>query len=415
MTYQPTFFKQLFHSSRRLLAERWLSLMPTTQIAITGSQGKTNTSSTLYQLLSSIAPVVRTDIDLDTVYNVPITALKTNPWIKYTIFELGIDRPGEMDRHLEIVNPKITVITGISPVHTDTQHLGSLDALIKEKRKLIEILSRDGFAVLNGDDKNTVAMAPFTKARVIMYGKNDNNDIQASKITVSLEGIQFDMYDKIKNVSFQIKSPLIGLHHIYTIMACFSVYRALGFTDFNRFQQIVSKLTPLKGRMSLEKGPMGTMLLDDSLRANPASTVSGLETLSEIYYKKGSKIAVLAEMGELAEPEAEHATLGKHIAGLKIDFVVTIGALHKYTVDHAIKNKFPEKNIYVADDVIDASTLLNKIIKKNDLLYLKGSFLRKVERIPMILNAEKVGCKILVCPFYHHCNDCKYKEIGFKK
>lgn len=205
MSYQPKGLKKLYHQTRRLLAKNWLQFCHPTQIAITGSQGKTNTSQTLAKILSQIDKTVVTDINLDTNFNVPITALKVTPWTKYVIFELGVDHIGEMEKHLEIVKPKIGVITGISPVHTDREHFGSLENLIKEKRKLIENLPDEkegGVAILNYDDENVRRMASFTKAKVIFYGsdkKNCHYYFDKNSVKVTLNGTTFKLFSTIFN------------------------------------------------------------------------------------------------------------------------------------------------------------------------------------------------------------------------
>jgi len=427
--------KKTFHSVRRFLANHWLSLQPAIQIAITGSQGKTNTTQLIYKVLSSKNPTTVTDINLDTIYNTPITALKVCPWTKYVIFELGVDKPGEMSRHLEIVKPKIAVITGISPVHTDKDHLGSLDNLILEKRKLIESLPKNGIAILNGDDSNVRKMAKHTKAQVIFYGLGENNDIQAKNIILSLEGLSFEIITGPVSISlppvltslravgtpaistpviFKLKTKLIGKHHAYNILAAYAVYRALGFQDNQSFQNIIESIKPLSGRMSLEDGPLGTRVLNDSLRANPASTASGLQTLSEIKYIQGRKIAVLAEMGELEKAKEEHQKIGQLVASLKINYLVAIGPLQKYAVSEAVKNGFTEENIFWVNNVDEAAKVLKKIVKKGDLIYLKGSLLRHVERVTLILSKKEVKCNVIVCHFYFHCLKCKYLKSGFK-
>lgn len=215
-------------------------------------------------------------------------------------------------------------------------------------------------------------------------------------------------------MSFMVELPLIGLHHVYNVAASFAAYLTLGFTDINQFKTILKSMKPLAGRMSMEKGPLDTLLLDDSLRANPASTVSGLLTLSEIDYKEGKKIAILAEMGELEHPGQEHKKIGEFLTKLKIDFVILIGPLHTNTFQAAVAGGFPKGNIFPAKTVIDAAEILKTYIQKNDLIYLKGSLLRKIRRIIMMLEGVKVGCNIVVCPFYHPCQKCKYLEHGYK-
>ena len=403
-SYQPTGIKKIFHDTRRFLAKTWISLMPGVQIGITGSHGKTNTTLVVAKLLSEFGQTVTTDINLDTVYNVPITALKVMPWTKYIVWELGIDQPGEMDYHLQIAKPTIGIVTGISPVHTDYDHLGSLENLIKEKRKLIEILPDDGFAILNADDENVKTMSQHTKAKIIFYGTNNDLNVYVDKKTVevSLDGTSFKLSDG--GESYEVTTGLIGVHHIYTLMAGYCLLKATqASTNFQKkFLDTATTLKPLRGRMSLEKGPLNTVLLNDSLRANPGSTKAGLETLEKIEYTNGRKIAVIGEMGELADPTHEHKKTGIELAKLKLDYVLCIGPLRKYTLQTAIENGFPKEKIGYAEDVFGAAEQLRKILKPHDLWYLKGSLLRNYKRIVQLLNGEDVCCNRVLCP-YEHC------------
>lgn len=393
MLYNPPFHKKLFHQSRRLLAKYWLLLQPAIQIAITGSQGKTNTTQLLARILTDFSSTVVTDVNLDTIYNVPITALKVRPWTKFAVFELGVDHPGEMDLHLQIVKPKLAIVTGISPVHTDEEHLQSLENLIKEKRKLIEALPQDGYAILNWDDENVRKMASHTKAKVLFYGSDKKNcDAWVENIRLSLQGTSFTLG---KNA---VSSFLIGRHHAYNIAAAFLVCEILGIST-EGFLNSLTKIKSLKGRMSVETGPMRTIILNDALRANPASTSSGLETLSQIEYKKGKKIAVLAEMGELQFPGVEHRKIGRLIGPLDIDYVIGIGPAQKYVIEEAEKSGKPKENLFWAKDVYEAAGFLKHILDEGDLIYLKGSLYRHVERVLHILEGKKPRADLILTTY----------------
>ncbi len=409
-TYKPKGLKKLFHQSRRFLAKNWLSLWNPLQIGITGSQGKTNTTQILAKIFAQFGPTVVTDTNLDTIYNIPITALKVRPWTKYLIWELGIDQPKEMSYHLQIAKPTVAIITGISPVHTDSKHLGSLKNLIKEKEKLIEQLPKDGTAILNYDDKNVRMMAKKTKAKVLFYGTDKIKcHLWADQIKTSLKGTSFNLHDKLISTNFNqfqpISTKLIGVHHIYTLMA---VYLALktgltpqkNLTDI--FTKTVAKIKPLKGRMSVENGPLGTIVLNDSLRANPESVRAGLETLAKINYQQGKKIAVLGVMGELQYPQKEHEKTAEQLIKYSPDLVICLGDWRKYTYKKALTLGFPKDKIFFAQDVFKTAKILKKIIKKGDLIYLKGSFLRNLKRILQILNNQPVCCHADICP-YEHC------------
>lgn len=429
MSYSPKGIKKIYHQTRRFLAKNWLRLCHPVQIAITGSQGKTNTTQTLYQVLKNIAPTIVTDINLDTNFNVPITALKVTPWTKFAVFELGVDHIGEMDKHLEIVKPHISVITGISPVHTDKEHFGSIENLIAEKRKLIEKLTPNDFAILNYDDENVRKMSSYTKAKIIFYGSDTNHcqfyyDKNSVKITLS--GTHFKLFSTNFNHFQSISTKLIGLHHSSNLTAVYAVLKTLFPKDKkidSIFKKTVFNLKPLRGRMNIEKGPMGTILLNDSLRANPKSTDEGIKTFYKINIDKNNfqlnychpefiseshknykpkKIAVLGVMGELYDPVTEHKKTAQTLIDFPPDIIIGVGNYRKYTIDELIKLGFPKEKALFAKDVFEAAEILKKIIHPCDFIYLKSSLLRNLWRIIKILKGEKICCHEEFCP-YSHC------------
>src|SRR3990167_10635627 len=403
--YHPTGTKQIYHQAKRTLAKIWLGFNNPIQIAITGSQGKTNTTKIAASILEKAGPTVSTDTNLDTTFNIPITAFKVRPWTKHVIWELGIDHLGEMSHHLEIVKPSISCITGISPVHTDVEHLGSFETLIQEKRKIIEVLPESGTAILNYDDEYVRQMDKYTKAKVIWYGTDPKHCdiwVDTRSIKINLTGTKFEI--NISNKKYPVHTGLIGTHHIYNLMAGYLIAKAAHPNHglINNFQIVANEMQPLKGRMNIEKGPLKTLLLNDSLRDNPASTNAGLETLFKLEYKKGRKIAVLGEMGELGDPVEEHKKTGREIAKFKPDFVVGIGPLRKYTLEIAILSGYPKEKTAYAANVLVAAEILKNVLKPDDLWYLKGSLLRNYKRIPQLLNEEKICCEAILCP-YSHC------------
>ena len=409
--YQPKGIKKIYHQTRRFLAKKWLNFWKPYQIAIGGSQGKTNTTQALAKVLSNFGHTVVTDINLDTIFNVPITALKVMPWTKFAVFELGVDHINEMNKHFEIVSPKIGIVTGISAVHTDNEHFKTLENLIKEERKLIEFLPKKedgGVAILNYDDKDVRSMAPFTKAKVIFYGfdkKNCQYYFDKDSVKVGLNGTQFKLFSSTLNDFQKVSTKLIGLHHAYNLTAVFAVLKTL-FPNSRKIDHIfittVSKIKPLRGRMNIEKGPMGTILLNDCLRASPKSTDEGLKTFYHINYKKGKKIAILGVMGELYDPIKEHKNTAKTLIKYPPDIVVGVGEYRKYTLDEAKNLGFPKEKLFFAKDVFEAADILKKIIKTGDFLYLKSSLLRNLWRIIKILNNQPVCCKQEFC-HYKHC------------
>lgn len=412
--------KAIFHKIRRVLAKAWLRFNPQiTQVAITGSFGKTNTTRAIFQVLKEKYKGVMTDLNLDTIYNLPITALRVRPWHQFAVFELGVDTPGEMPFHLKIVKPKIGVLTGVTPVHADKKHLGSLEGIIKEKGHLLEVLPKNGVAILNFDDENVRKMAmrvrPYQgldpikgltlkgEVKMIWYGTGKENcQLWSGKIKVSLKGLSFILNTPQGRV--KIKTKLLGKHHVYTCMAAAAVGLECGL-KLSEIAKGLNKLMPLKGRMNLEKGPKGTLFLNDALRANPASTIAGLEFLKEIREK--SKIAVLGEMGELGQYKIKsHQVIGEKAADCHLNYLICVGPLQRYTAKAAKEAGMDRSKVFWVKDVREAAKLLEKILKAGDLWYLKGSLLCHMERVILLLEGKKVNCQKLSCKNYQSCSSC---------
>ncbi|MDP3954854.1 MAG: UDP-N-acetylmuramoyl-tripeptide--D-alanyl-D-alanine ligase [bacterium] len=400
--------KQSFHRLRRLLAKKWLRINSgVTVIGVTGSYGKTNTSRAIATVLSEKFPTLQTDLNLDTVYNLPITLLRLRPGHKFLVLEMGVDHPGDMSSYLDLVKPAIAVLTGISPVHSDEEHLGSLDGIISEKGKLLEALSADGWAILNGDDENVRKMASKTHAKIIWYGLNLRNkeklDVWAKVIKVDFSGTSFTLHfgdDKI-----DAKIGLIGRHFIQAALVASIIGQQFGLSE-EEIVRGLAKVNSLPGRLSFEKGPRGTKLLDDHLRANPASTTAGLETLADLP-AEGKKIAIMGEMGELGKySKEEHRKIGGLVAKLGIDYLVGVGPLQKFTTGEAAKKGMKNERVFWVPDVVEASKVIRKVAQKDDLLYLKGSLLRHLERILLLLDNRRVDCKLVSCHVYKQCPSC---------
>jgi len=401
------FLKKIYHFSRRLLAKLWLTFnKQLTIVGVVGSYGKTNTARAIASVLSQEYETLQTDLNLDTVYNLPITILRSRLRHQKMVLEYGVDHRGEMPFHLSLVKPKIGVLTGIAPTHAQKGLLGSLEGIIEEKGKLLESLPKNGLLIVNWDDENARRMAKKTQAKIWRYSLKDSDvEFYAKDIKVNFSGTTFTLLSK-DNGNIKIKTGLVGQHFVQCCLAAVAVGLCQGL-NLKQIKEGLSKLKPLSGRLSIEKGPFDSILLNDSLRANHASTLAGLKVLSTLK-TKGKKIAVLGEMGELGTfAKEEHRKIGKAIAKLKIDYLISIGPLQKLTAQLAFKSGMKKESIFYAEDVVEAANVLKKILKKDDLFYLKGSLLKHMERVLLSLSGKKVACQKNSCHNYHHCSECK--------
>jgi len=408
--YKTTRLKAVYHLFLRQVAKCWLKLNRQVKvIAVVGSYGKTTTSQAIYQLLSKISPTVVSDINLDTIYNIPLTILRLRKKHKYLVIEVGVDHKNEMDFHLNLFTPDLVVFTGITPVHSDKDLLGSLQGIIKEKEKVVDRLGKNKWLIANMDNKFVARIAKRHGKKTIYYSmKNNCSEVHAGKIKISKKGTSFALNSQKQTL--KLSGRFIGSQFVQAIMAT----AAVGIIEKippTKLVGLVKSIKPLRGRMSLEKGPDQSILINDSLRANPASTKVGLETVSLLKGKR--KIAILGEMGELGKyKKLEHEKIGRLINSLNFDYIVTVGPLMKL----AGKMIKPKKAIvFSAENVFGAADFLINNIKpkKGDIIYLKGSLLKHMERIILIAKGEKVGCNTVSCPFYNLCPSCRFLKNGY--
>ena len=94
--------------------------------------------------------------------------IKDKKYPEVLVLELGVDRPGDMDYLLSIVEPDIGVLTNISQSHIE--YFGSVDEILKEKSKLLKAVKKDGLAVLNYDNKYLRDLSEEIKIRQSSYG-----------------------------------------------------------------------------------------------------------------------------------------------------------------------------------------------------------------------------------------------------
>jgi UDP-N-acetylmuramoyl-tripeptide--D-alanyl-D-alanine ligase len=321
---------------------------------------------------------------------------------------------------LELFRPDVVVLTGITPVHADPALMASLPGIVREKEKILDGLARNGVIVANLDDKRVVKMVQGRKNVVFYSLKDKGADFYASNIkTIFLKGgklrTKFTLKSK-KGTSLSLVGGFLGKQFVQSFLAA----AAVGFTEgigLESMPVVVSRFRPLPGRMSIEKISRGILLINDSLRSNPASVKAGLEALSSIpRVGNKKKIALLGEMGELGKYAVkEHQRVGELIADLRIDYFIGVGPLMERAVKKARKlapNR--AKDFYSASNVVEAVNILkNDIgISSGDILYLKGSLLKHMERVILLLSGERVDCRLVSCSFYHPCHSCPYRQSG---
>jgi UDP-N-acetylmuramoyl-tripeptide--D-alanyl-D-alanine ligase len=273
-------------------------------VAVTGSNGKTSTKEMVAAALGRRYNVLRTSGNLNTETGVPLTMLSLEPEHSALVLEMGMQRPGDIGRLVELAQPSIGIITNIGIVHIE--FFASQDELAASKGELVKGLPESGLAVLNADDKYFEALSGMTPAGIASFGFAAG-DYRAENYRAAPEGGSiFSVRGK------EVRLGLEGRHQALNALA------ALAAADFAGVPLEVGAESlsevAVDHRLQEIKAPAGFVVVDDAYNASPESMLAAFAAMSD-RPRGGRLLAVLGEMRELGGlADESHRVVGMHAA-----------------------------------------------------------------------------------------------------
>ncbi|MEA3374885.1 MAG: UDP-N-acetylmuramoyl-tripeptide--D-alanyl-D-alanine ligase [Chloroflexota bacterium] len=353
-------------------------------VGITGSVGKTTTKELAASVLSRRYVTVKSEASYNNEIGLPLTLLCLTSEHERAVLEMGMYDVGEISDLAHMGQPQVGVVTIVRPVHME--RAGNFERIVRAKTELVEALppAPDGTAILNYDDENVRNMAGSTEARIFTYGLSPQADLWADRIEgLGLEGIRFRMH--YQGDTLHVRVPLLGRHSVHTALRA----TAVGLVEGLGWQEIMEGLREVEPSAQLRlfavAGPHGATILDDTYNASPSSTIAALNLLDEL---GGRKIAVLGDMLELGGYEREgHEKVGMRAMEVA-DVLVTVGRLGRIMGEAAVRWGMSPDRVYTLEDNDEAIDLLSKMVKKGDVVLVKGSRALKMEEIVSALSVE---------------------------
>lgn len=333
------------------IAREYRKSLPVKIIGVVGSNGKTTTKDIVYSVLSSKYKCIKTEGNYNNHIGVPYTLLQIKENDEFAVVEMGMSSRGEIKFLCETALPDYGIITNIGDSHLE--FLLNRENVFIEKSEIKNYVDKDSLIIF-GDDfylKNLNGIK-------VGFEKNNNFIIENYKETS--EGVSFE----IKNEKYNFK--MNGKHNC--INAAFGV--VVGKTAGLSYEEIERglkncKVTPMRFQ-KIEKN--GIKYINDSYNASPVSMKYSLETLADAY-KGISKIAVLADMGELGKDELKyHIEVLEYAVALDIEKIIVFGNIMK---EAAEKIENTEKLI-VAETKEEIKNIIRKDFSDRVVL-IKGS------------------------------------------
>ncbi|MBI4121391.1 MAG: UDP-N-acetylmuramoyl-tripeptide--D-alanyl-D-alanine ligase, partial [Candidatus Ryanbacteria bacterium] len=384
-------------------------------VGITGSVGKTSAKEAIATVLGEHFTVRKSPKSFNSEIGIPLTILglenawnsprlwaenlvrgfirifSRDPYPEILVLEMGVDRPGDMDRLLAFVRPDVAVVTAIGKTPVHVEFFAGPEAVAHEKAKLVRALAKDGVAILNADDKMTFDMRKLTDARLISYGFSKEADIRASQFKHMVKahvarGITFKIDVEGKTMPIRVEG-VIGEQVVFALLAAAGVGIAhkLNLVEIG---EALTKYKPQPGRLNVIAGKNETLIIDDSYNSSPMAAEAALKVLESINSPR--KIAVLGDMLELGKfTSEEHRRVGA-IAAQVADVVVAVGVRAKFMENGK------HKNFHWFADSRAAADFLASFVQAHDVILVKGSQGMRMERIVEALMAEPERAKELL-------------------
>ena len=341
-------------------------------ISITGSCGKTTLKEMIGLTLKRISKATHSPKSFNNKYGVPLSLFNLKQNDDFGVFEIGMDKKGEIDHLSKIIKPDLGIITNISYAHS--KNFRSVRKIAEAKAEIMNNIKKNGTVVLNHDDyffnyhKN---YALKKNLKVVSFGiKNKSSMTKLIKIKkikkkyellISLNGTLLSFYSSNINKS--------NLYNILATLTSINLYvniKRLKKDNFLKFEVPQGRGDISKVKIKNKK----IFLVDETYNSNPLSLKYAIENYDKIESKNSKKYLLLGDMLELGKNSVkQHRLISKIVNKTKIYQVYVIGKYIKETFKglrsnkkgQIIKNKFK---------IVD---LINKDLNNNDYLMIKGS------------------------------------------
>lgn len=354
------------------LAARYIAEFPQLKrVGITGSSGKTTTKEFCAAVLSQRYSVITNEGNLNSETGLPLSVFRIRAEHEVGIFEMGMNRAGEIQELTDVLLPDYAVITNIGTAHIGI--LGSKQAIAAEKRAVFSHFDGSQTALIPDADEYTDFLRSGVNGTVVYFGPNGSlpaTDIRDNGLT----GSSF-CYDGL-----EIQVPLPGCYNVYNALAAAALGNCFGLTAAE-IKAGIEHVSSLLGRSEILRGTC--TVIQDCYNANPDSMQKALELFASLETEH-KKIAVLGDMLELGEYAQEyHQHIAAQAINSQLDAVVFIGEAMARAAENCMRSGGTAVYVFKEGlaDSSAAGALLQRLVHAGDIVLFKGSRGMALERL----------------------------------
>jgi UDP-N-acetylmuramoyl-tripeptide--D-alanyl-D-alanine ligase len=357
------------------------------KISLSGSSGKTTTKEIAAAMIGCERNVVYNSGNLNSETGLPLSVFQIRPEHQVGIFEMGMNRAGEIAELARLFKPRIALITNVGTAHIGI--LGSIAAILEEKKQIFCEFTGNETALIPEDDEYRDELARGVPGNIVFYGPAHLEELGEVK-DLGLEGTELIW----EGVSVRFALP--GRHNLKDALAAAAIAKAAGVSAA-AIRRGLESARPLFGRTEVLRGRIpgkggALTLVRDCYNANPDSTSRAIAFCDGLDWP-GRKVYVAGSMLELGDASrAAHEKMGRELAASDADMVFLYGRETKAAAEIMDASAKGQKVPLFYTDIMDSlASSLADYIQDGDLVLLKGSRGCALEQLTDMLIADAAG------------------------
>ena len=325
--------------------ELLMKMCPCPVIGITGSDGKTTTTTLIYKILKNAGY----NCFLGGNIGIPLFT-KLNEMTPEDIVVLELSSFQLMGMQ---VSPQISVITNITPNHLNIHK--DYEEYIDSKKNIFRYQDKGGTLILNYDNVITRACESEANGNVIFFSSKEKLD----NGYIVDEDIIKECDDKVRKHILDTKQLLIkGKHNYENICAAIAATKDL--VPIEKAVQTIKEFTGVEHRIELVRTVDNVRWYNDSASSSPTRTLSALNAFDE-------EIILIAGG---YDKKLDYEPLAKPVVD-KVKSLILIGQTSE-KIFNAVKDELDLEHkymdIYQCDTLEQTVQIANKIAKPNQVV-----------------------------------------------
>jgi UDP-N-acetylmuramoyl-tripeptide--D-alanyl-D-alanine ligase len=338
------------------------------KIGITGSSGKTTTKEIAAAIISKEKNTVMNPGNLNSETGLPLAVFNIRSHHEAGVFELGMNRKGEISELAKVFKPDFALITNIGIAHIG--NIGSQEAIVEEKKAIFSEFTGTETALIPEQDPFRETIAKGVRGRVVFYDAEQYTELGGLR-DLGLEGTEI-VWEGIP-----VRFSLPGKHNLKNAMAAIAIARELSLSG-RAVREGLESVKPLFGRSEIFRGRL--TVIRDCYNANPDSMLEAITFCDSLDWP-GRRIYVIGAMRELGLVSAEaHRRLGRLLAKSGADQVFLFGGETRDTLD-VLEKAAGKPGVFYTDTMDILVKELRAAIQDGDLVLIKGSRSCALERL----------------------------------